>query len=102
MSKFIYLYKGPAMTEKMSAEQGAAWEAWMGKLGTALVDVGAPFGGGTVVVDDGSTAKVSNSNGYSVVEAADIKSAVALSEGNPLLLRNTGQYSIEIFELIEM
>lgn len=102
MSKFIYLYKGPAMTGEMSAEQGAAWEAWMGKMGASLIDVGAPFGSGTVVVDDGSSAKLSNCNGYSVVEAADLKSAVALSKGNPLLLGNKGQYSIEIFELIAM
>ena len=50
MSKFLFLYKGPATpmedyTPEQSAEQMQAWGAWMGKLGPALVDPGAPFGG---------------------------------------------------------
>ncbi len=38
MSKFIYLYRGPAtpmdqFTEEQSAAQMEAWRAWMGRVG---------------------------------------------------------------------
>ena len=100
MSKFIYIYKGPFM--EMTPEQGAAWGAWMGKLGASLVDQGAPCGKGDVVVDDGSSAKISNTTGYTIVEAANLKAATALTKGHPLLAGNKGLHRIEIFELIEM
>lgn len=100
MSKFIYLYKGPF--KEMTPEDGAAWGAWMGKLGASLVDMGQPCGGGTVVVDDGSTAKISNITGYSIVEASNLKEATALTKGHPLLGGNKGLYSVEVLELIEM
>jgi hypothetical protein len=100
MSKFIYIYRGPVA--EMSEEDGAAWGAWMGKLGSSMLDMGAPFGHGTVVVDDGSTSKLLNLTGYTIVEAADLTAAAALTNGNPLLLGNKGLYSIEIFELIAM
>jgi hypothetical protein len=100
MSKFIYIYRGP-MAE-MTEEGGAAWGAWMGQLGSAMLDMGAPFGNGTVIVDDGSASKLLNLTGYTIVEAADLKAATALTKGNPLLSGNKGLYSIEIFELIAM
>jgi hypothetical protein len=100
MSKFIYLYKGPSA--EMSADQDAAWGVWMGKIGAAMIDMGAPFGGGTTLVDDGSTAKVSAFTGYSVVEATDLKAAIALTTGNPWFEAKKGNRSIEIFELIAM
>lgn len=100
MSKFIYLYKGPF--KEMTPEEGAAWGAWMGNAGSALVDQGSPCGGGTVVVDDGSSGKISNITGYSIVEAKDLKAATALTKGHPLLSGNKGLYSVEVLELIEM
>src|SRR6266700_3657261 len=49
MSKYLYLYRGPAtqmdtMSEEDSAAQMKAWGDWIGRLGTSLVDVGNPFG----------------------------------------------------------
>ena len=45
MSKFLFLYRGPAtpmedFTPDQNAEQMAAWGAWMTKVGPALA--GAP------------------------------------------------------------
>lgn len=108
MSKFIYLYKGPAtpmdqFTDELAAEQTAAWGAWMGKVGSALVDGGAPFaGGGTSIVDDGSTAGATDLTGYTIVEAADLAAAKALTEGHPFLTEGKGRFSLEIFELGSM
>lgn len=108
MSKFMYLYKGPAtpmdqFTEEQSAAQMAAWGAWMEKIGTALLDVGAPFAPSrTAVVDDGAATEVSDLNGYSIVEAENLPAAIALADGHPFLSDGNGKFTLEIFELGEM
>ncbi len=107
MSKFIYIYKGPATpTDQFTPEQGeketAAWGAWMGRIGSALAEVGAPFAGGTALVDDGSTAAAADLTGYSVVEAASLDEAKALAEGHPFLSEGKGRFSLQIFELGQM
>ena len=48
MSRYLYLYKGPAtpmeqFTPEQTAEQTKAWGDWMNGVGAALVDPGAPF-----------------------------------------------------------
>lgn len=73
-----------------------------GYTGTALVDGGAPFAGGTTVIDDGSTAAVAELTGYSIVEAAGPDDAKALAEGCPLLSEGRGRFSLQIFELGQM
>ncbi|MCX6499632.1 MAG: YciI family protein [Arthrobacter sp.] len=107
MSKFIYIYKGPAtpmdqFTEAQSAEQMAAWGEWMGKVGPALIDGGAPFGARASIVDDGTGAEASELQGYTIVEAANLDAAKALTEGHPYLSEGNGQFSLEIFELVDM
>lgn len=100
MSKFIYLYRGPF--KEMTPEEGAKWGAWLGNIGAALIDQGSPCGGGKVVVDDGSSAKISGITGYTLVEAKDLNAATALTKGHPLLTGNQGLYSVEVLELIDM
>lgn len=107
MSKFIYIYKGPAtpmdqFTEEQSAAQMAAWGAWIGKIGPALLDVGAPFAARTSVVDDGTVTEASELNGYSIVEAENLEAAKALAEGHPFLSEGNGKFSLEIFELADI
>ncbi|MCZ2402554.1 hypothetical protein IV498_04990 [Paenarthrobacter sp. Z7-10] len=107
MSKFIYIYRGPAtpmdeFTEEQSAEQTAARETWMGKVGPALADGGAPFGARTAVVDDGTTADASDLQGYTIIEAENLDAAKALTEGHPFLSDGHGKFSLKIFELIDM
>ncbi|MCB5281674.1 YciI family protein [Arthrobacter sp. AL08] len=108
MSKFIYLYKGPAtpmdqFTPEQSAEQTAAWGGWVEKIGPALLDIGAPFTPSrTAVVDDGAVADSSDLNGYSIVEAESLAAARALADGHPFLSERKGTFTLEIFELGEM
>jgi hypothetical protein len=107
MSKFIYLYRGPAtpmetFTPEQSAEQMAAWGAWMGRVGTALVDGGAPFGARTAVSDDGTTADASDQNGYSIVEADSIDTARGLLDGHPFLSEGKGRFTVDVYELVPM
>ena len=82
----------------------AAWGAWMGRVGDALVDLGAPASPGAVVVDDGSEGVAGDVTGYTIVSADDLVGAQALLAGHPMLSDSDGMYSVEILELhpIEM
>ena len=107
MSKFIYLYRGPAtpietFTAEQSAEQMAAWTAWMGRVGSAMVDGGAPFGTRTAVCDDGTTPTASDQNGYTIVEAKDLDGARDLLHGHPFLSEGKGRFTVDVYELMPM
>ena len=105
MPRFMFIYKGDAtdmadMSEEESAAVMAKWAQWMERVGTALVDVGTPFGPGRSLVDDGSTGQPAPSTGYSIVEAADLDGATALAGGHPYLSEGKGDFAIDIFELM--
>ena len=107
MSRYLYLYRGPAtpmeeFTPEQSAEQMRAWEEWMGRVGSALVDRGAPFGSRSALGDDGSSPTPSDQNGYSIVEADGLDGAHELLKGHPFLAEGKGRFSIEVFELVPM
>lgn len=107
MSKFLYLYRGPArpmdsFSEEEAAEQNKAWGEWMGRVGAALVDAGAPFGQRTALADDGTSPATTEQNGYTIVEAADLKAARRLLGNHPFLSEGKGRFAIEIFELVPM
>jgi hypothetical protein len=107
MTKYIYLYRGPAppmdqFTAEQAAEQMQAWGEWMGRVGSALADGGAPFGARLAVSDDGTNPPPSDQNGYTIVEADSLDAARALTDGHPFLSEGKGQFSIEIFELVPM
>src|SRR6187401_1035339 len=80
MSKFLYLYRGPAtpmeeFTPEQSAEQMRLWNEWMGQVGSAMVDAGAPFATRASVSDDGTSAEPTELNGYTIVEAGSLDEA---------------------------
>lgn len=106
MAKFMYLYKGPATpAEEMSQEDAqdvmTKWGEWIEKTGEALIDVGAPLDpAGASVIDDGSSATPDQLNGYSIVEAEDLAAATELAKDHPFLSDGTGEFSVEIFEMM--
>jgi hypothetical protein len=107
MAKYLYLYRGPAtpmdqFTPEQSAEQMEAWGQWIGRLGQALVDVGAPFGARSALADDGTSPAPGDLNGYSIVEADGVEAARALADKHPFLTEGKGRFSVEIFELVPM
>jgi hypothetical protein len=107
MSKYIYLYRGPAtpmedLTAEQSDEQMKAWRAWIARLGPSLADVGNPFGARSAVGDDGSSPAPVDLNGYSIVEADSLASARALADNHPFLSEGKGRFSVEVFELVPM
>ena len=75
MPKFMFVYHGGKAPE--SPEEGAkamaAWNAWYGSMGSAVVDGGGPAGMSRTIsrdgtVNDGGANPVS---GLTIVEAAD-------------------------------
>ena len=107
MARFILLYRGPAtpmenITAAESEQIRQAWGAWMGKLGAAIVDGGAPFAGRTALLGDGSTGAATDLNGYTVVEAADLEEATSLCAAHPFLSDGTRKFAVEIYELAPM
>lgn len=105
MPKFMMVYKGEAtdmadMTQEQMQEVMGKWAAWMGGVGPALSDVGAPFSPGTSLVDDGSAGSAAPLTGYTIVEADDMAGAQALAQGHPFLSEGNGDYAIDIFELL--
>jgi hypothetical protein len=107
VSKYLLLYRGPAtpmedFTPEQSAEQMKAWGDWMGRIGPAMVDGGAPFGQRTAMSDDGTSPAPGDLNGYTIVEADSVDGARALTEGHPFLSEGKGRFTIEVFELVPM
>lgn len=107
MGKYMYLYRGPAtspdeMGAEATAEIMAAWEKWMGSLGPALADGGAPFGARSAISDDGKGATPGELNGYTVVEADSLEAAQKHAADHPFLSEGKGRFTLEVFELVPM
>jgi hypothetical protein len=105
MAKFILLYRGPAtppaeITPELGEKIMQQWGVWMGKVGGAIADLGAPFGGSTAIRGDGSTTNASDLTGYTVVEAADLEAAKGLCDGHPFLSDGTARFAVEVYELL--
>ncbi len=104
MTNYIYIFHGgskpatPAEQERVMA----AWSGWLGGLGDAVVEPGAPFGpsktvfDGHRVHDDGGANPAS---GYTIIKAASLDDAVAKSKGCPIF--ESGG-SIEVCEVMAM
>jgi len=102
MGNYVLGYKGGSMAQTPEAQEAAmqAWGAWFGALGSAVVEVGNPFGPATTVQADGSTSAVANGlTGYSVVEADSLELAAKLTEGCPIFA-NGG--TVEVYETINV
>ncbi len=90
MPKFLVTYHGAGAPAPEEAQQAmAAFMAWASSAGEALVDPGAPLGPAKTVsagsVSDGATD--GPVNGYSILQAADLDSAVDLVKNHPFVSR---------------
>jgi hypothetical protein len=99
MGNYLYAYRGGQMAASDEEREAvmAAWGAWFGGLGEAIVDPGAPFGGSTAVGGDGTAA--SALTGYTVIKADSLDAARALADGCPLL--DSGG-TVDVYEAMEM
>lgn len=104
MAKFVLTYSGGGpMPETQEAREAAmaAWTGWFQGLGSAVTDMGNPFGGASTVSAAGVTeGSRSGLTGYSIVEAADRAAAVAMAAGCPILRADGG--SVEVHEALAM
>ena len=103
MAKYVYLYTGGKMADTPEEQQQvmAAWGAWFGELGAAIIDGGEPFGASTTVGADGavSAGGASGVSGYTLISADSLDAAAALSKGCPVLASGG---AVEIYETIPM
>ena len=103
MSNYILAFQ-TGKTPK-NAEHGAAimakWAAWMNRLGTAIVNPGAPLIKSCTVTSIGvGEGRGGNPmSGFTLVQAASMEAAIALTEGCPAL-ENDG--SIVVSEMMAM
>jgi hypothetical protein len=100
MAKFMFAYTGGSMaeTEEERNKAMAAWGAWFGELGSAVVDPGNPFGASGVVTRAGNGA-AGALTGYSIVNADDLEAAKGLAGGCPVL---SSGGNVEVYEALEM
>jgi hypothetical protein len=102
MTTYLLAYMGGTMpeTEAEQQEQMAAWGAWFGSLGEAVVDGGNPFNGSLSVTSAGTSEGAgSGLGGYSLVQADDLAAAAALAKGCPLV---AGGGTVDVYETIPM
>jgi hypothetical protein len=108
VSKFMLLYISPLSAEQQMANASPEetqkgmepWMAWFGKMGSAIVDGGAPLVAGANVTASGSSGRKTQIAGYSIIEAADLNAAKGMLAGHPHLM-DPGN-SIEVVETMPM
>ena len=89
MPNFLLAYHGGAMAETPAAQEAAmaAWGAWFGALGAAVVDGGNPVTQIKVVAPGGVVMDPTGERitGYSVLAADSLDAAIKMAEGCPVL-----------------
>jgi hypothetical protein len=67
-----------------------------------MIDIGAPMANGKAVVDNGTTGSPTELSGYSLIQAESMDEALKLVEDHPFLSDKTGEFSVEVFELMPL
>jgi YCII-related domain len=84
MATFIFTYRAPeGHVPGSPVDSIGVWNDWFAGMGPALVDYGKP------VFDRSAVGTCSSEetqlSGYSIVEAADLESALAIAKGCPFV-----------------
>jgi len=91
MTSYLVTYHGGGMPETEEGRQQATADfgAWVGKVGDALTDPGAPLGAAMTVSTDGFHPGAADgpATGYSVLRKEDMESAVSLVRDHPFVGR---------------
>ncbi len=88
MTNYVLLYTGGTIPESEAeqAEVMAAWGAWYGAMGEAVVDGGNPFNQSKFITADGVgdlADGVVACTGYTVISAESLDAAVDLCKDHP-------------------
>jgi hypothetical protein len=100
MANYLLAYTGGGMAQTDGEREAAmaAWGAWFGKLGSAVVEPGNPVGASASVTASGSDgAAPSGLSGYSVISADSLDAATALVKKCPVL---AGGGKVDVYETI--
>jgi hypothetical protein len=99
MANYLVVYKGGSMAATAEAQQKqmAAWGAWFGGMGAAVVDGGNPCGPSKSIASNGAVrdGAASGLSGYSVLKANTLDEAATMAKGCPILAAGG---SIEVYE----
>jgi len=100
MANYVLVYKGGGgMQQSEEAQQKsiAAWGAWFGSLGDAVIDGGNPFGPSASISPDKNVTNGASSGltGYSVLKADSLQAATDLAKGCPHL---SDGGTVEVYE----
>lgn len=104
MTNFVLIYSGGTIPESQEEQQKvmAAWGAWYGAMGDAIVDGGNPFSMSKHVGQNGvGDGPVGNTpaTGYTVISAESLDDAVSKVENHPHVSHG-GQVSVyETFQM---
>jgi hypothetical protein len=105
MKRFVVIYHAPISAMEQMANAGPEdmkpWMDWAAKCGDGLVDMGTPLGGGQKLTKSGNSPSDKSVMGYSIVQADDIQSAMALLQGHPHLEMAAG-CEIEVHESLPL
>ena len=104
MAKYVLAFRGGEMapTEEERQAVMAAWGAWFGELGAAVVEPGAPFStSASLSAADAAPTDggASGLTGYTVISADSMAAATDLSRGCPIFASGG---SIDVYQAIEM
>lgn len=104
MAKYVFIYHGGKAPDNPEDQERVmnAWGAWMGSLGSSLVDGGNPFGPSTTLQPGGKIENNGGANpasGYSIIEAATREEAIEKGQGCPIFADGG---SVEICEAFDM
>lgn len=103
MARFLVLYRAPVSAREQMAnvtpEQAQAgmdlWQAWVGRAGGAIVDLGAPLGEAAMV---GSGEPHGDIVGYSILQADSQDAVQELLDDHPHF--HTPEGEVEVLEML--
>ena len=102
MSTYIIAYHGGKQPEspEVAANGKAKWQAWVGGLGSAVVNPGTPLGKSKIVSSAGVSdySGADRLTGFSMVKADNIDAALEMAKACPFLEMGT----LEVAEVMEM
>ncbi len=105
MPKYLLGYHGGSMPETPAESEKvmAAWNSWIGGLGSKMVDAGNPIGAARIIAANGKVSDGGGANpltGYSVIEAGSLDEAVKLASTCPQLASGGSVQVAETFNVM--
>jgi hypothetical protein len=102
MANYLLVYYGGGMAATPAEQKKSmdAWMGWFGKLGKAVVDMGAPTKPGKLVSKAGAKdISADPVTGYTIIKADSLNAATTIAKGCPNI-SDGGQ--VAVYEILPM